>query len=593
MQKYKISNKNGQLNIYYKIKSAQSINQLELSVFSNQLIRSFMNPSVAGKKITYVSPVAIPLPVYLSRGIDKATFFIIFAQINEAIKRLDKYHLRPSNLVMDFPYVFITSATRELHFIYQPLNGIPVDNNNNVYALMYSVIQNARFNAGEDTSFLSYVTNFLKSMPVYSTQKTEQYILNMYPKAYQLVVREKSSLSSHLSDKKYHIEKSQTGEHIVLDKNFAAPYNRGTSSLESEDTDDTSLLNEVEVDDNSSNSGDDTTLLDQAQQELNEVLYEIEPEADTALLNQEQKWENDSSLEDEQDEGTTFLDEQVPEPDDIEEQTSFLREEFQLPEEQQVQQPYGGASAFVQQGVSAQPVQTGAASFFEEDATSLLTDEDQADEGAEQQSEIAPALENAQQNIPQQLPREQEVQQRFVQVAPPPQPAQQIPSQESVSVSSNTTVVNAENAPFATRAQSAAVTVAAPTPEVFEEDEEEEEATSLLTEESEGTKLVETHSKDYPFLLRLNTYDRVEITKNLFTIGKEKSKVDCFISNNNAVSRVHANIIVKNNRFYIMDRKTTNGTFVNGARIQPGVEFEITHGDSIMLANEAFEFYAK
>lgn len=52
-----------------------------------------------------------------------------------------------------------------------------------------------------------------------------------------------------------------------------------------------------------------------------------------------------------------------------------------------------------------------------------------------------------------------------------------------------------------------------------------------------------------------------------------------------SVSRRHLEIINRNNRFFIVDLKSTNGTFVNGKPIDPGREFQVKAGTAISLGN--------
>lgn len=73
-------------------------------------------------------------------------------------------------------------------------------------------------------------------------------------------------------------------------------------------------------------------------------------------------------------------------------------------------------------------------------------------------------------------------------------------------------------------------------------------------------------------------------------MGKERSYVDYFIGDNTAISRSHADFIIRDGKYYIVDKNSTNHTFVNGIMIQSNVETAITHGDIIRLANEDFEF---
>lgn len=92
-----------------------------------------------------------------------------------------------------------------------------------------------------------------------------------------------------------------------------------------------------------------------------------------------------------------------------------------------------------------------------------------------------------------------------------------------------------------------------------------------------------------PCLLRVKTGERLPISKPLVRIGKERSYVDIFIGDNSAISRAHANILTRDNRYYIVDTNSTNHVYVNGEMIPSNVEFPISLGDKIRLGNEEFE----
>lgn len=97
-------------------------------------------------------------------------------------------------------------------------------------------------------------------------------------------------------------------------------------------------------------------------------------------------------------------------------------------------------------------------------------------------------------------------------------------------------------------------------------------------------------SKTEPHLIRSKNNEKIPLNKPVFRIGKERSYVDYFISDNTAISRGHANIVDHNGEYFVVDTNSTNHTYVNGAMIQPGVETKLAHGDKVRLANEDFEF---
>lgn len=121
--------------------------------------------------------------------------------------------------------------------------------------------------------------------------------------------------------------------------------------------------------------------------------------------------------------------------------------------------------------------------------------------------------------------------------------------------------------------------------------EDEDEATSLLIDDEPTSLLSEGPQITYPYLIRKNSFDRMDINKPVFRIGKERSYVDYFVANNNAVSRIHADIITKNKSFFVKDENSTNGTYVNGNRLSPNEEVQVFDGDIITFANEEFEFH--
>lgn len=96
-----------------------------------------------------------------------------------------------------------------------------------------------------------------------------------------------------------------------------------------------------------------------------------------------------------------------------------------------------------------------------------------------------------------------------------------------------------------------------------------------------------------PYLIRVNTGERIMINKATFKIGKATRGVDYTISGNGAVSRQHAAIIQKNGVCYIKDNKSTNHTYVNGKIIMEGVEEILTHDSVIKLGDEEFQFKLK
>ena len=126
-----------------------------------------------------------------------------------------------------------------------------------------------------------------------------------------------------------------------------------------------------------------------------------------------------------------------------------------------------------------------------------------------------------------------------------------------------------------------------------ETENEEDLVEDVLPEESgEGKEAAKTAPipKVNPYLIRVNTEERIMITKQTFKIGKASMGVDYTVKGNGAISRVHAIITNKDDEYYIKDNKSTNHTFVNGKVIEDGESELLTHDCKIVLGDEEFIF---
>lgn len=122
--------------------------------------------------------------------------------------------------------------------------------------------------------------------------------------------------------------------------------------------------------------------------------------------------------------------------------------------------------------------------------------------------------------------------------------------------------------------------------------EDDDDATGLLSAEDEdGTALLdESQNVHYPTLFRGLTEETISINKPVFRLGKERSYVDYFVTNNNAVSRSHADIITRGNKCFVIDLNSKNHTYINDQIIAVQCETEIRDGDRLKLGNEEFIF---
>ena len=109
--------------------------------------------------------------------------------------------------------------------------------------------------------------------------------------------------------------------------------------------------------------------------------------------------------------------------------------------------------------------------------------------------------------------------------------------------------------------------------------------TSLLSEELNVPENLGT-------LIRKKTSEKISISKSNFVIGKDALHSDYCIDKNTSVSRKHAMITSGRNGAYIQDCNSTNGTFINGTKLESERAVLLNDGDIIKLSNEEFEYQA-
>lgn len=116
----------------------------------------------------------------------------------------------------------------------------------------------------------------------------------------------------------------------------------------------------------------------------------------------------------------------------------------------------------------------------------------------------------------------------------------------------------------------------------FDEDED-------LSEEFQETTLMEDESLIKLVALNAPMEFSLNIVRNEYIIGTNNSYSDGVISFNKAISRRHCKISIINSKFYITDLNSSNGTYLNGRRLEGNKKNELKVGDVIKLANSEFK----
>jgi hypothetical protein len=113
----------------------------------------------------------------------------------------------------------------------------------------------------------------------------------------------------------------------------------------------------------------------------------------------------------------------------------------------------------------------------------------------------------------------------------------------------------------------------------------------IQPEDYNRTMILNSKEKAFPYLEGKNnsSKEKIIINKPSFIIGRLPGKAD-YISKNNAVGKVHAEIICRDGRYFVKDLNSLNGTFINAKRLTGNMEYEIKNNDTITFANSEYVF---
>ena len=114
-------------------------------------------------------------------------------------------------------------------------------------------------------------------------------------------------------------------------------------------------------------------------------------------------------------------------------------------------------------------------------------------------------------------------------------------------------------------------------------------STTVLVDDDPATTIL-SEDVDGGTLTRMSTNEKIYINRSELSLGRERASVDYCLEGNSNISRVHARVIVRDGMVYIIDNNTPNGTFVNNAKLRPGLEQLLKPGDIVRLADEKFRY---
>ena len=114
---------------------------------------------------------------------------------------------------------------------------------------------------------------------------------------------------------------------------------------------------------------------------------------------------------------------------------------------------------------------------------------------------------------------------------------------------------------------------------------------ATIIDKQENTILLTNIKVTFGYLVEKNIPNGIKFEMNtlIIVVGRDKDTADLYC-NNMAVGKIHAQLHFHEGAYFVSDLSSKNGTFVNGARVEPNKEKKIKYGDEIYFANSGFVF---
>lgn len=547
--------------LVYKIGASDNVDTMSLGMITNNkidgIVPTLFTQSDTDRFIKYNISAKVSAKEFLSGVVNKKRLLGVFISVLKAIKSTEEYMIDARSLLIDLEHIYVDVSKCDAMLVCLPL--VRQNESVNIPMFFKQIMFSTQFDQNENCDYVAQIINYLNSTPVFSVDAFEKLLMdidadNLNIAASKAVAGQQKPVQPQSQSQSQQPKPMQPAMNQL--KNTQVQTNMPSQGKMQSQRETQSANNVVQPN------------------QVNFAVPNMNPQNQNRINNNVQMGTNIS--------GTYVETTSEKQMSMFGLLTHYSKENKQIYERQKAQRK---AQKEAEKNGAAMPGQNVKASN-----TSF------AIPGQPPQQRPQPAQAQPQPVMPQQ-PQQQFVQpqrqftqsnqpqRQFEQPQPMPQaqqkPAQQVQPQPVQNQNTNTGMTGNPSVPpqileNMTRAGNFGETT------VLGVGSEAGETTVLGTSQAQIIK---------PYLLRIKNNERIELNKPVFRIGKERSYVDYFVSDNTAVSRSHANIINKDNEFYIVDTNSTNHTYVNGSMIQSNVETKIEHGTKIRLANEDFEFF--
>ena len=547
--------------LVYKIGASDNVDTMSLGMITNNkidgIVPTLFTQSDTDRFIKYNISAKVSAKEFLSGVVNKKRLLGVFISVLKAIKSTEEYMIDARSLLIDLEHIYVDVSKCDAMLVCLPL--VRQNESVNIPMFFKQIMFSTQFDQNENCDYVAQIINYLNSTPVFSVDAFEKLLMdidadNLNIAASKAVVGQQKPVQPQSQSQSQQPKPMQPAMNQL--KNAQVQTNMPSQGKMQSQRETQSANNVVQPN------------------QVNFAVPNMNPQNQNRINNNVQMGTNIS--------GTYVETTSEKQMSMFGLLTHYSKENKQIYERQKAQRKAQKEAEKNGVAMPGQNVKASNASF--------------AIPGQPPQQRPQPAQALPQNVMPQQ-PQQQfaqpqrqftqsnQPQSQFAQPQPMPQaqqkPVQQVQPQPVQNQNTNTGMTGNPSVP----------------PQILENMTKagnfgETTVLGVGSEAGETTVLGASQAQIIkPYLLRIKNNERIELNKPVFRIGKERSYVDYFVSDNTAVSRSHANIINKDNEFYIVDTNSTNHTYVNGSMIQSNVETKIEHGTKIRLANEDFEFF--
>lgn len=547
--------------LVYKIGASDNVDTMSLGMITNNkidgIVPTLFTQSDTDRFIKYNISAKVSAKEFLSGVVNKKRLLGVFISVLKAIKSTEEYMIDARSLLIDLEHIYVDVSKCDAMLVCLPL--VRQNESVNIPMFFKQIMFSTQFDQNENCDYVAQIINYLNSTPVFSVDAFEKLLMdidadNLNIAASKAVAGQQKPAQPQSQSQSQQPKPMQPAMNQL--KNTQVQTNMPSQGKMQSQRETQSANNVVQPN------------------QVNFAVPNMNPQNQNRINNNVQMGTNIS--------GTYVETTSEKQMSMFGLLTHYSKENKQIYERQKAQRKAQKEAEKNGAAMPGQNVKASNASF----AIPGQPPQQRPQSAQAQPQPVMPQQPQQQFAQPQrQFTQSNQPQRQFAQPQPMPQaqqkPAQQVQPQPVQNQNANTGMTGNPSVPpqileNMTKAGNFGETT------VLGVGSEAGETTVLGTSQAQIIK---------PYLLRIKNNERIELNKPVFRIGKERSYVDYFVSDNTAVSRSHANIINKDNEFYIVDTNSTNHTYVNGSMIQSNVETKIEHGTKIRLANEDFEFF--